>query len=146
MLAPKENTYHRDFINHQSAGPQPVIFEQDQLISFLAGPPNQLIFMFKANRWYIKPAQVLKGPVKQHLCWSCGPVVVQSLIKPLISLKPMITNTTNIPKITKVTNNKQNQSKIIRFYPIVDQGIRFYTWALNNMGCIYLLEWTGMDI
>ena len=44
-----------------------MIFEQDQLISFLAGPPNQLIFMFKANRWYIKPAQVLKGPAEQHL-------------------------------------------------------------------------------
>ena len=40
--------------------------------------------MFKANRGYVKLAQVLKGPVNQHLCWSCGPFVVQSLIKPLI--------------------------------------------------------------
>ena len=67
-----------------SVGPQPVILELAQLISFLAGLPNQLTFMFKANRWYIKPAQVLKEPVKQHLYW-CGPVVVQSLIKPLCS-------------------------------------------------------------
>ena len=37
--------------------------------------------MFKANRWYIKAAQVLKGPAKQHLCWSWGPFVLQSLIK-----------------------------------------------------------------
>ena len=73
----------RDLINHQSVGPQPVIFEQDQLISFLAGPPNHLIFIFKANRWYIKPADILKGSVKQHMCWSCRPAVVQSLIKPL---------------------------------------------------------------
>ena len=36
-----------DFINHESVeSPQPTIFEQDQLISFLAGPPNQLTFMF----------------------------------------------------------------------------------------------------
>ena len=41
----------KDFIKHLSVGPRPVIFGQDQLISILAGPPNQLIFMFIAKRW-----------------------------------------------------------------------------------------------
>ena len=43
-----------------------------------------------ANRCYpiiVAPLTVLKGPVKQHLCWSCKTVVVQSLIKPLFTLK-----------------------------------------------------------
>ena len=36
----------RDFINHLSIGPRPVIFGHDHLISIVAGPPDQLIFMF----------------------------------------------------------------------------------------------------
>ena len=36
----------RDFINHLTIGPRPVMLGQDQLISVVAGPPDQLIFMF----------------------------------------------------------------------------------------------------
>ena len=44
------NVYLRDFINHLSIGPRPVIFGQDQLISVADDPVDQLIFMFIAKR------------------------------------------------------------------------------------------------
>ena len=40
-------TMDRDFINHLSVGPRPVIFEQAQLISFLAGPPTNFYVQSK---------------------------------------------------------------------------------------------------
>ena len=47
LQTPAVCLFLRDFINHLSIGPGPVIFG---LISTVAGPPDQLIFMFVAKR------------------------------------------------------------------------------------------------